>query len=109
MSHADAGYARTKRAKVLVETVRYVDITAPDGLDGLKSYEVYLGEQKLGQVGQQMETVPKKIGRLVYSSRRMKRWQWELRMVPSHRFYYVTRKKATVDLIEHLLGDGTLT
>lgn len=66
---------------------------------GYKAYQVTVDGVDYGRVLQEDEHVYKKVGRLRYGDRKVRRWVYRSASSFSSQLYYTTRKRAVYELI----------
>jgi hypothetical protein len=78
--------------------------------EGYKRYDVVLDGKVLGLVEQRDETLERRTrgSRTVNYRWNRKAWGYEAPGLDSHRLYYLTRKRAISELVEHLILKGLL-
>ena len=105
-------YARRERAEKLLSRIELIPVVhySSQEFKGhlLKSYNVCLNGEVLGQVLQVVEHIYKKAGRLRYGDKRVLRWQYQWPIMESGTLslYYLTRKEAAIELLDAALKKG---
>lgn len=101
-------HVRTRRAEALAATATYVSVEHPYTSDrdrGFKAYEVRVDNTVVCIVYQALESVHRKAGRIITSTRRVKRWSYSAR-VPigrAYTYYHNTRIAAVEHMLERML------
>jgi hypothetical protein len=102
---------RQQRAEALAKVVQYSSIPHPyesDRARNFKAYSVTVHGVAIGEVYQTHEAVHKKAGRLISSTRHVKRWSKSSKVpsAPEYVFYYDTRTEAVFSLLKRMLASG---